>query len=94
MVVGVMELTLAVPADTLKEKRSVVRKIMGRTRSKFSVSIGEVAEQDSPSTAVLGVAYVCAEAVQAEKTLMKVERFIEDLMLAEPFDRFVRLEYY
>ena len=94
MVVGVMELTLAVPAGSLKEKRSIIRKIMGRTRSKFPISIGEVAEQDTPSTVVLGVAYVSAEARLVEQVLMKVERFIEELMLAEPFDRFVKLEYY
>ena len=39
MVVGVMELTLAVPAGSLKEKRSIIRKIMGRTRSKFPISL-------------------------------------------------------
>ena len=94
MVVGVMELTLAVPADSLKEKRSIIRKIMGRTRAKFPISIGEVAEQDTASTVVLGIAFVAAEAGFVEKVLTKVERFIEDLMLAEPYDRFVKLEYY
>ena len=94
MVVGVLELTLAVPAGTLKEKRSVVRKIMGRTRAKFPVSIGEVAEQDVPSTAVIGLAYVNLDARIAEKTLMQAERFIDELMLAEPCDRFFRVEYY
>ena len=85
---------MTVPAFSLKEKRSVVRRIMGRTRQRFPVSIGEVAEQDSLTTLVIGIAFVASEAKIVEKTLAKVEHFIEELMLAEPFDRFVRLEYY
>lgn len=94
MVVGVMELTMAVPASTLKEKRSVVRRILGRTRQRFPVSAAEVAEQGVITTMVIGITYVDAESQKVEKILMKVERFIETLMLAEPFDRFMRLEYY
>ena len=94
MVVGVLELTMAVPASTLKEKRSVVRKTLNRTRQRFPVSAAEVAEQDVVSTMVIGITYVDAESKRVESLLMKVERFIETLMLAEPFDRFMRLEYY
>jgi len=94
MVVGILELTMTVPACTLKEKRSVVRRIIGRTRQRFPVSIGEVAEQDTLSTLVIGIAFVASESKIVEKTLTKVEHYIEELMLAEPFDRFVRLEYY
>ena len=92
LVVGVMELTMAVPAGTLKEKRSIVRRT-SRTRQRFPVSAAEVAEQDVVTTMVIGITYVDAEARRVEG-YSKVEQFIETLMLAEPFDRFMRLEYY
>ena len=85
---------MAVPAGTLKEKRSIVRRTLSRTRQRFPVSAAEVAEQDVVTTMVIGITYVDAEARRVERLLMKVEQFIETLMLAEPFDRFMRLEYY
>jgi uncharacterized protein YlxP (DUF503 family) len=43
---------------SLKGKRSIVKSLIGRLKSRFNISIAEVDHQDSKSIAVLGVAIV------------------------------------
>ena len=56
MWVGVLEVTLAVVAFSLKEKRGTVKRILARTRQKFHVAGAEVDFQDNMDGAVLGFA--------------------------------------
>ena len=59
MVVGIMSLRLMIPgARSLKDKRSALRSIKDRLRSKFNVSVAEVNHQEYWQTAVLGVCAV------------------------------------
>lgn len=46
------------PINSLKEKRSVVKSLIGRLKSRFNVSVAEVDHQDNKSSAVIGVAIV------------------------------------
>ena len=46
---------------SLKEKRSIVKSVIGRLKSRFNISISEVDHQDSKTTAVIAVAVVCNE---------------------------------
>lgn len=94
MVVGILELTLAVPAASLKEKRSVVKRILNRTRHKFNVAAAEVDEQDNPGAAVLGFSTVGNDARFLRSTLDKLENFVDDLYLAEIIDRSLSIEHY
>jgi hypothetical protein len=43
---------------SLKGKRSIVKSLIGRLKSRFNISIAEVDHQDSKSIAVIGVAVV------------------------------------
>ena len=46
MVLGVVELELLIPETTsLKAKRSVVKRVINRTRARFNVTIAEVGKQ-------------------------------------------------
>ena len=43
---------------SLKGKRSIIKSLIGRLKSRFNISISEVDHQDSKSIAVLGIAVV------------------------------------
>jgi len=44
--------------STLKEKRMIVKSVIGRLKSRFNVSIAEVDRMDNKQMAVLGLAVV------------------------------------
>ena len=59
MVVGTLGIELAiVGAQSLKEKRRVLKGLKDRLRQRFNVSVAEVAHQDAWQRAGLGVAAV------------------------------------
>lgn len=85
MVVGVLEFTLYLPENhSLKGKRSIVRAIKSRVRTKFNVSIAECEHQDSWQTLVLGIAQVGNDRDHVDRSLREVAEFITGLGLAEP----------
>ncbi len=54
MLVGVMTVTLHMQGiGSLKEKRHIVKSVIGRLQSRFNVSISEVEHQDNKIVAVL-----------------------------------------
>ena len=84
MHVGVMELHFVLWASgSLKDKRSVIRRIMARCRSKFNLAVAEVDEQDAIDRAVLAVVTVGNGSDHVRRMLDNVEQFIERLALAE-----------
>jgi len=63
MIVGVMTAHLSLHGITsLKGKRSIVKSLIGRLKSRFNISISEVDHQDSKNIAVLGIAVVSNDA--------------------------------
>jgi len=63
MVVGVITAHLSMQGVTsLKGKRSIVKSVIGRLKSRFNVSIAEVDHQDSKTSAVIAMAIVSNEA--------------------------------
>ncbi len=59
MIVGVMTAQLSLPGvASLKQKRSIVKSLIGRLKSRFNISISEVDRQDSKLLAVIGIAIV------------------------------------
>ena len=59
MIVGVMTAQLSMQGITsLKGKRSIVKSVIGRLKSRFNISISEVDHQDSKASAVIGIAVV------------------------------------
>ena len=95
MVVGVLRLILYCQAShSLKEKRSVVRKIKSRVRNEFNVSVAECAEQDQWQTIVLAVCQVGSDHAYVEGTLQAVTNFIERLHVAELGETQVEILHY
>lgn len=63
MIVGVITAHLSMQGVTsLKGKRSIVKSVIGRVKSRFNVSIAEVDHQDSKTSAVIAMAIVSNEA--------------------------------
>ena len=59
MLVGVMTAHLSMQGITsLKEKRSIVKSLIGRLKSRFNISISVVDHQDSKTSAVIGISII------------------------------------
>ena len=62
MIVGVMTARLSMQGVTsLKGKRSIVKSLIGRLKSRFNISIAEVDHQDHKTSAIIAIATVCNE---------------------------------
>ncbi len=95
MFVGVMELHFAlIYNDSLKEKRSVVKRVTHRCRNKFNVAVAEVDDQDCSDRATLGVVALGNDKRYVQSVLDKVEDFVERLALAEILDAPKIIEVY
>ena len=95
MVVGVMELHLALyDNESLKAKRSAVKRIIHRTQNKFNVAMAEVDEQDALDRAILGCVVVGNDQRFLRSVLDKMEDFVLGLGLADVLDAPKTLDHY
>jgi len=59
MIVGVLTAQLHMQGiNSLKEKRGIVKSVIGRLKSRFNISIAEVDHQDEKTNAVIAMAMV------------------------------------
>jgi uncharacterized protein YlxP (DUF503 family) len=87
MFVGIARVEIHVPAATsLKEKRSVVKGLKDRIRSRLHAAVAEVDHQDLWQRAALGVAVVSGEAGHAAELLQAVRHLVEGTPGAELLD--------
>ncbi|MCB9555957.1 MAG: DUF503 domain-containing protein [Deltaproteobacteria bacterium] len=95
MVVGVCRLTLLFPAaQSLKDKRSSLRKITERVKSRFNAAVAEVADQDSWQRCTIGVSVVSNASDHAQSMLDKICDHIEQSYIGEICDRQAELLHY
>jgi uncharacterized protein YlxP (DUF503 family) len=79
MLVGVMTATMYMQGiSSLKQKRSIVKSVIGRLKSRFNISVSEVDHQDSKSSAVLGIAVVSNNARFVDQQLDAVLNFMRN----------------
>jgi uncharacterized protein len=84
MIVGAAVVELHVHGShSLKEKRGVVRSVIGRLRNRFNVSAAEIGGQDTWQRAVLGIATTGNDRTYVRGQLQRALAFIEDMHLAE-----------
>jgi uncharacterized protein YlxP (DUF503 family) len=77
MLVGVMKVQIYMHGITsLKDKRHIVKSVIGRLQSRFNISISEVEHQESKTTAVLGIAVVSNDAVFVDQQLDSILDFM------------------
>jgi len=78
MHIGILTLHLSIDgADSLKDKRQVVRSLTQHIRNKFNVSCAEVDDLDIWRRATLGVAVVSNEEKFANQVLSQVVNHVE-----------------
>jgi uncharacterized protein YlxP (DUF503 family) len=79
MIVGVMTAHLSLLGVTsLKGKRSIVKSLIGRLKSRFNISVSEVDHQDSKSMAVIGIAVVSNESDFIDKQFDSILDFMRN----------------
>ena len=77
MLVGLLELQIRMHGiSSLKDKRKIVKSVIGRLRSRFNVSASEVDRQDSRAEAVIGIAIVSNDGNFLNQKLDKVINFV------------------
>jgi len=88
--IGIVDIFIG-ESRSLKEKRGVLRRIMGRTQSKFSLSIAEIGNNDEWKRARIGFAIVGNDRSFVNSRLDKVLQFIEGLNIAGVVDSRIEL---
>ncbi len=79
MLVGVMTAQLHMQGiASLKAKRSIVKGLIGRLKSRFNVSVSEVDDQDIKTSAVIGIAIVCNERRFIDKQFDSIINFMQN----------------
>lgn len=76
MFIYCLELHIDLPSRSLKEKRGIVKSILGRARNRFNVACAEVGRQDNAAVAVLGFVTVSPDKNIPRQALEKVEEWI------------------
>jgi uncharacterized protein len=79
MLVGIMQAHMHMTGLTsLKEKRSIVKGLIGRLQSRFNVSVSEVEHQDSKTLAVIGLAVVSNDSRFIDQQLDAILNFMRN----------------
>lgn len=87
MVVGTVSIALRLPgAETLKDKRRIVRHLVETSRRRFGVSAAEVDDLGLSGNATIGAAFVSSNAAQVESALGALLEFIESHAEVEVYD--------
>lgn len=95
MVVGVLRLDLQLfSPQNLKEKRSLIKRLLGRCRERFPVSCAEVGAQDLWQRSELGFAVVEHDAARLQALFEKLEQELLCSGEAEVLERDLELLHY
>jgi uncharacterized protein YlxP (DUF503 family) len=76
MFIFCLEVHLSLTSHSLKEKRGIVKSILGRSRNRFNTACAEIDRQDNPAVAVLGFVTVSPDKVIARSVLERIEDWI------------------
>lgn len=79
MIIGACQLKLLIyESNSLKDKRHVIKSIIGRIESRFNVAIAEIDLNDSWKTSIIGFACVTNEVNIANQIISNVIKFIDE----------------
>jgi len=77
LVIGCVQFKISIPsANSLKEKRTIIRSLKDRMLNKMNVSVAEVDHQDTWKSSRLAVVTVAAEKHIVETRIAEVSDFI------------------
>jgi uncharacterized protein YlxP (DUF503 family) len=84
MVIGYGVISLRIPeSSSLKEKRSVLSKIIKRTQNEFNVAIAEIGDLDNYNFAQIGFAIVGNDSRFVNGKVDHLRKFVDNLRAAE-----------
>jgi len=77
MTIGLLTITIHLHGiGSLKEKRRIVKSLLGRVKSRFNFSVAEIGAQDSKDQAIIGLAVVANNGDFVNKQLDTVINFV------------------
>lgn len=80
MVVAVLKIALSIPqANSLKDKRRVIKSVKDRLRNRFNVSVAEIGDQNVWRSAELGVAVISGDSSYANGVLSRIQDIVNNL---------------
>ncbi len=78
MIIGACSVELMIyESNSLKDKRQVIKSIIGKIQSRFNVSIAEVDLNDTWRSSQIGFACVTNDSMHASQVISNVLKFIE-----------------
>jgi uncharacterized protein len=81
MPIGLLTLDIHIlDAQSLKDKRQVLRSLKDRLRAHYNVSVAELAHQDTWQRSVVGVVTITSDAAFLEKSLAEIAEESEKLL--------------
>jgi uncharacterized protein len=91
MPVGLLTLELHIPdAQSLKDKRQVVRSLKDRLRREFNVAVAELDHHDVWQRSVIGVVTLSNEEKHVQESLQKVldaaDRILGSMLIGQKFE--------
>ncbi|SHH94954.1 DUF503 domain-containing protein [Sporanaerobacter acetigenes] len=78
MIIGACTIKLIIyESNSLKDKRHVIKSIIGKIQSRFNVSIAEIDLNDSWQSSIIGFACVTNDTTHANQIVNNVLKFID-----------------
>ncbi len=79
MMIGTCSVELMMQeTNSLKDKRQIIKSLLGKIQSRFNASVAEVDLQDKWRSAVIGIACVSTTTKHANQMIDSIIRFIEN----------------
>ena len=76
MHVALLQMRLLLPSRTLKEKRAIVKSVLGRARNRFNVACIESGLNDQVADAELGFVTIADSPTRARGILQQLEEWL------------------
>lgn len=78
MITGICKLEIILfEVHSLKEKRMIIKSIIGRLQSKFNIAVSEVGYQDQWGRSEIGISCVSTQTKHANQMLDKIIDFVD-----------------
>jgi uncharacterized protein YlxP (DUF503 family) len=78
LIIGVLTLEIHLgEANSLKEKRRILKSLIERIKNRFNVSVAEVGEHDLWQRSTIGISLVSTERAHVHQVFAVVVKFVE-----------------
>ncbi|MCF8009507.1 MAG: DUF503 domain-containing protein [Halanaerobiales bacterium] len=79
MFVAVIKIELQIPmARSLKDKRSIIKSMIEKSKNKFNIAVAEVDDKDLWKNSTIGIVTVADNKYYLDKVVNKVINFVEN----------------